>query len=503
MNIKVVLLLILSGLFTHSCFAQTTAERIDSFLAVMEQNQLFNGSVLVAKEGRVIYKRSYGYADRARKELNSDTAHFNLASLSKPFTALAILQLAQKGKIKLEDPFAKYLPGFPYPEITVHHLLTHTSGLPQLEIYERPYIEQHPDVLITSEDAYAHLVALKQPLGFPPGDKWAYSNIGYTCLALLVERVSRMPFGEYMRKYIFIPAGMGNTIVRSPKAPNTPRYTIPAMYTTEYMNVDSVDHTKFYTYYNLGGIAGAGNVVSTLEDLLRFDNALYAGILISPTLMDEAFKPVTLNDGKVYHLRGGNRSYGLGWNVIDDPGNDRVVFHDGHIVGIKTLMYRNLSKKITIIYYDNMDSPIPLDIVGTISRILGNRELRKISLAKSLTRIYGEALVKGGIDYAMTKFNQLKDDTAHYYVDESEMNALGYDLLYKADFAGHYDLSLEVFKINSLLYHSANSYDSYAEALMRSGKKEQAISMYKKSLLLKPDNAAGAGMLRQLLEQKK
>jgi tetratricopeptide (TPR) repeat protein len=149
-----------------------------------------------------------------------------------------------------------------------------------------------------------------------------------------------------------------------------------------------------------------------------------------------------------------------------------------------------------------MDSPIPLDIVGTISRILCNRELRKISLAKSLARIYGEALVSRGADYAMAKFNQLKDDSVHYYVDEREMNTLGYDLLYKADFAGHNELSSEVFKINTLLYHSANSYDSYGEALMRAGKKEEAITMYRKSLMLDPNNVYGAEMLRQLLGQK-
>jgi len=271
---------------------------------------------------------------------------------------------------------------------------------------------------------------------------------------------------------------------------------------TEYKNVDSLDHHQFYTYFNLGGIAGDGNVISTLEDLLRFDKALSAGKLISPSLMALAVTPVKLNDGTVYHMRGGRRSYGFGWSVMDDPGKDTVVFHDGHITGIVTMLYRNLSKQMTIIYYDNMDSPIPFDIVGTIARIIDNRELRKISLARSLARIYGEALVNKGIDYATTKFNELKDDSAHYFVDEREMNTLGYELLGHAGIPGHVELSLEVFKVNTLLYHSANSYDSYAEALMRSGKKEEAIAMYRKSILLDPNNITGARMLQQLLEQK-
>jgi CubicO group peptidase (beta-lactamase class C family) len=502
METKLIWALLPAVLLKLCCFAQSApAERIDSFLRVMSEHQLFNGSILVAKEGKVIYQRSYGYWDRAGKIPNSDTTAVNLASVSKPFTSLAVLQLVAKGKIRLDDPYSRYFPDFPYPAVTIRQLLSHTSGLPKVEDFERPYIDQHPDEVLTDKEVYAHLLALKQPLLFQSGAKWDYSNFGYTCLALLVERVSKMPFGDYMRKYIFLPAGMGHTYVRAAGTPNTPRYIIPAIYMTEYKNVDSLDHRKFYTFFNLGGIAGCGNVVSTLDDLFRFDQALSAGKLVPAWLMDTAFTPIKLNDGKVFHLRG-KGAYGLGWNVIDDPVNDTIVYHDGHITGIKTLLYRDLSKHLTIIYYDNMESPIPLDIVGTIARILGGRELRRLSLAKSLARVYGAALVSGGVDAAMTIFDQLKDDSVHYYVDERELNTLGYELLGNSDIVGHNELSLEVFKINTLLYHNANSYDSYAEALMRSGKNEEAIGMYQKSLSLEPHNPVGARRLAELLKKK-
>jgi len=220
MSTKIGLALLPVTLFGFCCLAQPAAnEQIDSFLQVMEQNHLFNGSILVAKEGKVVYHRSYGYWDGVRKIPNSDTTCFNLASLSKPFTALAVLQLVQKGKIRLEDTFVSYFPDFPYPGITIRHLLSHTSGLPQLEVFERQYIDQHPDELITGKDAYSHLSALKLPLLFTPGDRWAYSNLGYAFLALLVERVSRMPFEEYMRKYIFLPAGMRYSISGAQRLP--------------------------------------------------------------------------------------------------------------------------------------------------------------------------------------------------------------------------------------------------------------------------------------------
>jgi len=485
------------------CFAQKpVTERLDSFLSVMAQNQLFNGGILVAEKGKLLYTKSFGYADVEKKILNSDTTSFNLASVSKPFTALAVLQLAQKGTIGLDDPVVKYLVDFPYANVTVRHLLSHTSGMPELEKFEQAYIEQHPDELITNETAYAHLLAMKGALRFEAGSKFAYSNMGYIVLCQLVEKVSGMGFAAYLRNYVFIPAGMKNTWVRSAGARNTPRYIIPAMYMTEYKNVDSLDHTKVYTHYNLGGTRGPSNVVSTLPDLLRFDNALTAGKLLRPALLNEAFTPATLSNGKPARM-GNGRWYGLGWNILDDSSNNKRVFHDGHIIGVVAMLFKNLAKEQTIIFYDNNESPAFFQKIGVVSRIINNEPPGNIPLTKSLARVYGEALVNRGADYAMAKFNALKDDTAHYYIDELEINRLGYDLLGKqSDFPGHKTLALEAFKINTVLFHSANSYDSYADALREDGKSEEAIIMYRKSLLLNPANSAGRKNLEALLAKK-
>lgn len=484
-----------------SVFSQEKAARIDSFLTVMHQYDMFNGSMLVAEHGKIVYERSTGYIDLEHKIPNTDTSHFNLASVSKPFTAIAVLQLIQKRKLNLSDPLTKYFADFPYPAVTIRHLLTHTGGLPVLEDFTRQYINEHPDEIITSEKAYAILVALKQPLKYQPGNKWAYSNLGYIILAMLVEKISNMPFATYMKKNVFLPAGMKTTYIRGYASPNTPRYIIPTMYETAYKNVDSLDHTIIYTHYNLGGNVGPSNVVSTLRDLLNFDNALSAGKLLNASLLKEAFTPVILNNGDTFHMGKGPRSYGFGWNVMQQASKDTVVFHDGHIIGLTTMLYKNLSKDLSIIFYNNNGDFSPFQYVGTVSRILNDEPLNKTSLAKSLARIYGEALVNKGIDYATVKFNELKSDTINYYIDELELNSLGYDLG-KANFAGHNELALEVFKINTLLYpKSANTYDSYAEVLAKIGKKEEAISMYKKSLLLNPRNTDGQRALQKLSAQ--
>jgi CubicO group peptidase (beta-lactamase class C family) len=506
---KTVRLFALALIGAQTLFAQTRTVpdrvgRIDSFVTVLEQNRLFNGSVLVAGEGRIIYSRSVGYADREHRIGNTDTTPFNLASLSKPFTSLAVLQLAEKGKLKLTDPMVKYFPDFPYPTITIRHLLSQTTGLPQLEQYEDKYVKAHPDELITPAKAYADLVSLKQPLSYQPGDNWSYNNGNYMLLAMLVEKVSRISFPEYMRKNIFAKAGMKKTYIRGTYSANTPRYIFPNMYDSVYQNVDSLDHTKINTYYNLGGLPGPGNVISTTEDLFRFDNALNEGKLIDLRFFKQAWAPVTLNNGKTFHLRRSTRSYGLGWNVMDEPGKDTVVFHDGHIVGLITILYKDHTKKFTIIMHDNMENTAGFfPEVGTISRILTDQPLIKMELRQSLARAYGRILVSKGAEEALLRFNEMKTDTLHYYFEEQEMNTLGYDLLFKAGFPGHVALAEETFKINVLLYpNHFNTYDSYADALLRNGKKEAAMAMYEESIRRDPDHHGGQSAMAMKLAEK-
>ncbi|WP_428665289.1 serine hydrolase [Runella sp.] len=501
--------ILLLSIFTHFGFAQNEVSihqkvaRIDSFLTSLANHHLFNGSILVAEQGQIIYKKSAGYADFGRGIPNTDTTRFNLASLSKPFTAIAVLQLIQKGKLKLEDTFVTYFPDFPYPEVTIKHLLTQTSGVPVVERYEDEYIKAHPKETISNQTAYEHLVTLKKPLNFTSGNRWQYNNSNYFLLALLVGKVSQVPFTAYMKKNIFIPAGMKKTYIREAGMDNTTRYTLLNFYSPTYHNVDSLNPSEHYTYYHLGALTGSNNIISTLEDLWNFDNAFNAGKLISSALMETAFTPVTLNDGKPFRMGSSTRSYGLGWNVYTSKTNpaDTSIFHDGRIVGLTTFLHRNLTKKQTVIFYDNTDNN-PIQVMVSISNLLNGSPPLPVRLTKSLAKHYGEVLVTKGIDAAASTFNELKNDSTNYYVDELEMNRLGFDLL-SAPFPNHNELSLEVFKINTLLYpKSGNTYDSYAHALAKSGKKEEAIAMYRKSIVLSPNNEDGKRALKALLEQK-
>lgn len=459
--------------------------RLDSFLQTMADNGLFNGSVLVAQKGQVVYKRSAGYYSREEKIVNGTTTPFNLASLSKPFTSLAVLQLVQQKKLYFDDSVSAYLPDFPFRGITIRHLLTHTSGLPQIEKIEAQYAKDHPKEIVSPAKAYQDLRLYRDSLPFRAGERFQYNNTNYFLLSFIIEKASGHSFARYMARNIFGPAGMKHTFIRHEKR-NTPRYIRPTLFATRYEPVDSLDPGEFYTYFQLGGLPGPNNVISTVEDLARFDAALASGRLVDTALLAEAFMPATLTSGRKVSL-GGARRYGMGWNVMDEPGKDKVVFHDGHVIGLTTMLYKNLTKAQSIIFYDNTESPAFFQKVGTIARILNDEPLNPVSLKKSAVREFGQTLVSKGWSGARAKLEELRSDSTRYYFAELEMNSLGYDLLYHSTVPEHKAWSLEVFKMNVLLYPThSNVYDSYGEALLQNGQKEEAIKMYQKVLELEP-----------------
>jgi CubicO group peptidase (beta-lactamase class C family) len=472
--------------------------RLDSFFSVMEAHELFNGTVAVIQSGVVVYQRSHGYWSRESKTPNSATSPVNVASVSKPLTSLAILQLLHKKKLKLDDVVETFFPSFPYKGITIRQLLSHTSGLPNLERMMEGYVSAHPAEIMTTEFVFSHLMSGKDSLSAPPGTRWQYNNTNYMLLSRIISQVSKMPFAQYMYKNIFQPAGMRNSYIRESQSPNTPRYIRPTFYELDMVHVDSISYTRpVWTYRPYGGIQGSSNVVTTVEDLVRFDQALREGKLIPLSLLRDALKPVSLSNSKMAQL-GSNRYYTLGWNVIHNPGKDTTFFHDGNIPGITAIFLKNKTKDQTIIYYDNTASFGFFQKVGNVGRALNGEPLNVIPTRKSVVREYGAALVDKGADYALLKLHALRRDTMYYYMDELQMNTLGYELLGDTSLKNHLGLAIEVFKINTVFYKTPNSFDSYGDALKKAGKKEEAIMAYEQSLLLNPQNNNARNSLSQL-----
>jgi CubicO group peptidase (beta-lactamase class C family) len=292
----------------------------------------FNGGILVAKDGAVIYEKYQGYADLREKDTLSDTTSFHIASTGKTFTAMAILRLVQENRLSLNDTIDKYFPGIPYPGITVKMLLNHRSGLPNYVyfVYNSGWDEKK---FATNEDMLQVMYSHKPARSFAPGKRFSYSNTNYVLLAMIIEKVTGQTYPEFMREKFFGPLQMKNTYVFTLKD------TLSAL--------SSFTHAGVYWDYDfLDATYGDKNIYSTPRDLLKWDQALYTDQLISSALLDSAFTPYS-------HERPSVHNYGLGWRLQLLPNGKKVVYHFGKWHGFNAAFARLMDEKVTIIILGN------------------------------------------------------------------------------------------------------------------------------------------------------
>src|SRR5689334_8649680 len=208
-----VLLLSTVTLFVVACSSPRSSDpmvaSLDSIVNSVVDTARFNGNVLFARNGNVIYQKSFGWTNYDTKEQLNDSTLFELASVSKQFTAMGIMLLKEQGKLSYEDDVRKYLPELPFEGMTIRHFLTHTSGLSGYMDSERPWVTE--DKIHNNQDILAMLVARKPEPYFKPGEQWSYSNTAYTLLATIIERVSGKSYGEFLKENIFAPLGMSRS----------------------------------------------------------------------------------------------------------------------------------------------------------------------------------------------------------------------------------------------------------------------------------------------------
>lgn len=513
-KLTLVLIIVLACFGSSEISAQTVTKNLDELFDSSQVPVYLNGNVLVGENGKIIYRKSFGYADFSTKTPNTANSTFQTASISKVFTSTAVLQLRDRGKLKLTDAVAKFLPDFPYPNVTIQNLLSHTSGLPDLELFE-PMVKANSALVVTNKDIIPALKTRNKPLKFQPGEKWDYCNTNYGLLVLIVEKLGNLSFPDYLKKFVFEPAGMNDTYVRvsaqtTDKNP-VKNHILPTMYQTAPQDIETIklkDAVRMwrikYETYNLGATLGDQNVVSTTEDLWKFDQALYSEKLIKSSTLAEATTPTKLKTGETFFDDfgvpfGKKCSYGLGWIVCDDPNFGKIVGHDGFNRGIASIFYRNLTKKQTVIMFDNTEGRGFNGKAASVINTLNGENPLPVKLKNSIAREFGATLLNSNLESAILRFNELKKDTANYYLDEKEMNLLGYEFL----FNDYKTQSLEAFKLNVLLFpDSFNVYDSYAESLAENGKKAEAILMYKKAIALNPNSEASRKALKLLEENK-
>ena len=343
---------------------QTTAAysksvQVDDLLAPWSKGDTPGAAVLVIQKGQILMKKGYGLANlESKTAIGPDTA-FDLASVSKQFTSMALLILAERGKLSFDDPLSKFFPEFPShaQKTTVKNLLNHTSGLPDyMELFVKTGKidkDNKPGGFEpTSKDAL-ELLAHQPELRFAPGDKWEYSNSGYMVLAQIIEKASRERYAQFLKENIFQPLGMNRTLVYDDTRPEVRNRAISYERTESgYKNID-------YNALNL--IYGDGNVNTTVQDMYKWDQVLYTKKLIKQSTLLQAFTSGKLNNGK-------ETGYGFGWGVADYLGLRRVS-HSGGWAGFRTHISRFPAQRFTVVVLSNLGQFNPGVIANKIAKI--------------------------------------------------------------------------------------------------------------------------------------
>jgi CubicO group peptidase (beta-lactamase class C family) len=316
----------------------------------------FSANILISNKGKTVFEKSYGYADAIKKKTLTRKNSFQVASISKQFTAYGIMQLKSKGLLDYDSSVRKYIPSFPYDNITIRHLLTHTSGLPEFWDDIRPRLDTTKSN--GNKEVLEYLIAHKLPLQSSPGAKFIYCDIGYDFLATIIEDISGMSYRDYLSKYIFKPLKMKSThaymvtdISRIRNKDLAPGH----LYEDQKFSYAHL-HPKYGFVFYLGDFYGDGSVVTSAEDLAKWSRALDNCELLTCEVQAEAFSPAMFNGQKVQVRSDADIGYGFGWFIKNVPAG-KVVYHTGAHPGNVHMIYRMPEQDLTFIFLSNAETP--------------------------------------------------------------------------------------------------------------------------------------------------
>ncbi|MEP7164184.1 MAG: serine hydrolase domain-containing protein [Ferruginibacter sp.] len=315
----------------------------------------FNGGILVAKNGNIVFERYNGTGHLGHTDTITATTPIHIASVSKTFTAMAVLKLAQDGKLQLDDEFNKYFPTFNYPGVTIRNLLSHRSGLPNY-LYFMDELGWDKTISIRNQDVLDQLINRKAELKdiSSPGTHFTYCNTNYALLALLIEKISGISYPQFLKKVFFIPLQMTNSFVFTPE--DSARINPSYDWRGTLIPINALDQ-----------VYGDKNIYTTPRDLLKWDRALATALIFKPEIMEQAYAPYS-------NERPGIRNYGLGWRMNIYPDGKKLIYHNGWWHGNNAAFIRIIDEDATII-------------------VMGNRFTRGVYKAKNLVAIFNPDLV--------------------------------------------------------------------------------------------------------------
>jgi CubicO group peptidase (beta-lactamase class C family) len=362
----------LASLFTSGCRTDTAAiveltqaihnsriiaERIEPFINQLVREDKFSGVILVAKDGKPIFQNAYGLASKEFQAVNRIDTRFNIASVGKMFTAVSIAQLAERGNLSYEDRISKFLPDYPAAianRVTIHHLLTHTSGMGSY--WKEEFHEANHARFRRVQDYFTLFV--NDPLEFEPGEKWSYSNSGYIVLGAIIEKISGQSYFDYVKENVFKRAGMSNTDFYEADRPTR---NIAQGYTRQNRYVPEAENLTNSVFLSPVKGSPAGGAYSTAEDMLKFAEAIRTHKLLNEVSTNRVVK------GVVEYSPTRKYAYGFANETI---GNHTAIFHDGGANGVSAHFEMYFDSGYTLVILSNYDHPAVVPIVQRLRDII-------------------------------------------------------------------------------------------------------------------------------------
>jgi len=473
LHLSIILILVLGTLISDAqekLIPKDTFTKIDNYLSASVNNG-FSGSVLVAIEGEIILSKGYGWSDRNKKILNSSSTIFNVGSVTKQFTASAILKLVEEGEIKTSDRISQFYDEAPddKKDITIHQLLTHTSGISNRTggfRYDEASKEKFLNEFFNSK------------LQSAPGTKHQYANANYIMLAAILELVSKQDYSTFLHENLWIPSDMSNTgykgiTFNSERLAHGYYFNITDGIWKDWGTTqEHLPYNKKHWYS-----IGKGDIHSSVEDLYKWHIALNdIRVLLSTTRELQESPHVAENNRATSH-------YGYGWAVFNSDRDSKIVTHNGSNGIYFADFIRFIDEDVVIIYLTNTILGNDAENVGwEISEMIFNPEYEAHPVSKNMYELVFEFIQTNDLARAQMLPSYLSNELGKNFDDHSVLNRYGYRILEKENVPGW---AMELFKLNVQLFpEDGNLWDSLGEAYLKYGEKEQAIRSYTKAVEL-------------------
>lgn len=475
----IIIILIVNSSYSQSFSNEQLNKKIDKYLAQAVTNG-YSGAVLIAKNGNIIINKGYGLANRDKNVLNTPKTIFSVGSVTKQFTATAILKLVELNKLKLTDPISVFFDELPddKKDITVHQLLTHSAGLVNS-------IGSGDFDYISTNAFFETLFATK--LRYQPGAKHRYSNVTYSVLARIIELVSNQDYESFLQQYLFEPSGMTQTGYLSPQWKNN---------TLAHGYIRGVTDwgTMISRFQKAGKISwdlkGNGGIQSTQEDMFAWYKALKSNTVLS----QESIKLLTTP--YIQEQEGSNESfYGYGWAIFNSDRNTKIITHNGSN-GVFFHEFMWLPEEDVVIIFSTNAYNREVELTWELEKMIFNKNYNAKPVRKSTYFLVLDFIKNNKASEVDDLLTLIKQEYNNEFKDANVLNQIGY--LYLED-EEKLEWMIELFKLNVQLFPAnANLWDSLGDGYKRIGDKEKAITSYKKALEIDSTISASIDSLKEL-----